>query len=129
MGGLPFPDNYFDRLIASHVLEHIYHPENALKEWNRIVKNDGVISIALPCDPGIAWRFGRYFSTRHYVKKYGISGNAYDVYMSLQHINSINNLRSIIEYLFEDKKIYYWPFPLKTKDINLFYIVNIKVKK
>jgi len=35
-GVLPFPDNHFDRLIASHVLEHIYHPENALKKWNRI---------------------------------------------------------------------------------------------
>jgi len=126
---LPFPDNCFDRLIASHVLEHIYHPEKTLREWNRIVKNGGIISIALPCDPGIAHRFGRYISTRRYSKRHGISCSAYDVYMALQHVNPIINLRSMIEYLFENKKIYYWPFPVRSMDINLFYLVNIKIEK
>jgi len=124
--GLPFPDNYFDRLIASHVLEHIHHPEIALREWNRVVKNCGIISIALPCDPGLAWRFGRIFSRKDSIKRGFIE---YDLFMALEHINPINNLISIIEYFFENKKIQYWPFKIKITDINLFYIANIVVEK
>lgn len=30
---LSYADNSFDRLIAAHVLEHIYQPHLVLKEW------------------------------------------------------------------------------------------------
>ena len=54
------PDNTFDRIIISHTLEHIHNPENFINEMLRVLKNDGYISIALPCDNGILWRLGRF---------------------------------------------------------------------
>lgn len=38
----------YDFLFASHVLEHIANPIKALKEWLRIIKNDGYLILILP---------------------------------------------------------------------------------
>jgi len=48
--GLPFKDNTFDLIYASHILEHIpwYHTENVLKEWVRVLKTNGVLEIWVP---------------------------------------------------------------------------------
>ncbi|MDR3235437.1 MAG: class I SAM-dependent methyltransferase [Prevotellaceae bacterium] len=124
---LPFSDNEFDRLIAVHVLEHIYHPEKALREWSRVVKNEGIISILLPCDPGIAWRLGRYISSQHRAHKNGV--NEWDLFVALEHVNSINGLMAMIRYFFEEKEEKFWPFFTKSMDMNLFYAVHIQNKK
>ena len=81
---LSYIDDSFDRLIASHVLEHIYQPHLALKEWQRVVKNGGVLSILIPTDPGIAWRLGRHLGPRKNAIAQGI---AYDYVMDREHDN------------------------------------------
>jgi SAM-dependent methyltransferase len=53
---LAYPDSCADRLIAVHVLEHIYYPHLALKEWRRVLKDGGVLSVLIPTDPGLAPR-------------------------------------------------------------------------
>ena len=55
---LNYPDDSFDRLIATHVLEHLPNPVSVLSEWNRVVRPDGIISIVLPCDPGFFGGWG-----------------------------------------------------------------------
>lgn len=45
---LPFNDNMFDIIWCSHVLEHIYNPFTALKEFSRVCKNGGYILIIIP---------------------------------------------------------------------------------
>lgn len=47
---LPFPDDSFDIVYASHVLEHIpwYESRNVLEEWTRILKPGGRLEIWLP---------------------------------------------------------------------------------
>ncbi|MFC4025368.1 class I SAM-dependent methyltransferase [Oceanobacillus longus] len=40
---LPFEDNYFDAIIAINVLEWVEDPLHALKELQRVVKNNGLI--------------------------------------------------------------------------------------
>ena len=37
------------------------------------MKKDSILSIAIPTDPGLMWRIGRYFVKRHAIKTYGIS--------------------------------------------------------
>ena len=80
---LRFPDNNFDRLIATHVLEHIYEPHLVLKEWKRVVKNGGMLSILIPTDPGAAWRLGRHFGPRKNAIKKGI---AYDYVLAIDEL-------------------------------------------
>jgi SAM-dependent methyltransferase len=47
---LPFKDNCFDQIYASHVLEHVHWNlvENTLIEWVRILKPGGVLEIWVP---------------------------------------------------------------------------------
>lgn len=42
---LPFPDNSFDVVISLDVLEHLYDPENLLKEARRVSKGSVIISV------------------------------------------------------------------------------------
>jgi len=47
---LPFPDNSFSAIYASHVLEHLYlnQAQNLLKECFRVLKPNGVLRIMTP---------------------------------------------------------------------------------
>lgn len=49
-GKLPFPDNIFKVVYASHVLEHIpwYKTTNALSEWIRILAPGGRLEVCVP---------------------------------------------------------------------------------
>jgi len=121
---LSFPDASFDRVIAAHVLEHIYKPYEALREWARVLKpGGGVLTLILPCDPGVAWRLGRNLFAR---KTFVDSGMAYDYWMAREHVNSINNLVSFVHYYFDDYQEYWRPFKVPSMDLNLFYIVHIR---
>lgn len=45
---LPFPDNYFDGVILSEILEHIEDDVRGLKEVWRVLKPGGVVAITVP---------------------------------------------------------------------------------
>lgn len=45
---IPFPDNSFDVVNASHVIEHLEHMTNALQEIERVTKPGGLIIIGVP---------------------------------------------------------------------------------
>lgn len=120
---LTFPDNSFDRLIATHVLEHLPNPVNVLREWNRVIRPNGVISIVLPCDPGLLWRLGRHLGPRRNARKLGI---AYDYLQAAEHINSIYNLVVFIRHHFDTTSELWYPTRIPNPDLNLFYICHIK---
>ncbi|MFO7568368.1 MAG: methyltransferase domain-containing protein [Smithellaceae bacterium] len=54
INSLPFEDGYFDCVICSEVLEHIYEHEEALAELVRVLKPQGQLVVSVP----------RYFSER-----------------------------------------------------------------
>jgi SAM-dependent methyltransferase len=45
---LPYPDNAFDGVILSEILEHIDHDVDGLKEVYRVLKPGGVVAITVP---------------------------------------------------------------------------------
>ena len=45
---LPFPDEQFDFVLASHVLEHIPDDKKALAEIHRILKRNGIAILPVP---------------------------------------------------------------------------------
>lgn len=123
---LAYPDNTFDRLVATHVLEHIYMPHLALKEWRRVLKHGGTISILIPTDPGMAWRLGRHFGPRKNAIAQGI---AYDYVMAREHVNSCNNLIAILRHYFPEAKEAWWPFAISSIDLNLFFSFQARIDK
>lgn len=44
----PFPDRSFDRIVCSHVLEHLKTPWKAMQELIRIAKPGALVEIATP---------------------------------------------------------------------------------
>lgn len=56
---LPFNDNTFDVIYASHILEHIpwYQTLDVLKEWNRVLSKSGSLEIWVPDGLKIAQAF------------------------------------------------------------------------
>jgi len=47
---LPFEDKSFDLVYSSHVLEHFHRKDtlNVLKEWVRVLKDDGILRLSVP---------------------------------------------------------------------------------
>jgi phosphatidylethanolamine/phosphatidyl-N-methylethanolamine N-methyltransferase len=120
---LSLPDHACDRLVATHVLEHLYRPHEVLREWDRVVRPGGTLSILLPCDPGLMWRLGRMLGPRANAERAGID---YDYWMAREHVNSINNLVTFIRYYFERIEETWYPARIPSSDLNLFYLCNIE---
>lgn len=123
---LDYPDNTFDRVVAAHVLEHIYQPHLALKEWCRIIKNNGILTVLIPTDPGFAWRLGRHCGPRNNAIARGI---AYDYVMAREHVNSCNNLIAILRHYFPGSPEAWWPVPVPLISVNLFFVFHATVRK
>lgn len=123
---LDYPDDSFDRVIAAHVLEHLYKPHLAIKEWYRVLRDGGVMTVLIPTDPGAAWRLCRHFGPRKRAIKAGIP---YDYIMAREHVNSCTNLIAFLNYYFPEGKASWWPLPISFIDVNLFYVFNVKVNK
>ena len=122
---LNFEDNFFDRIIISHTLEHILDFENFLNEMLRVVKSGCVISIASPCDNGFLWRFGRYILKKTYHKIKKTSEIDYNYLMAREHVNTIFQIISVLKKKFNIHKELYLPFRIKIIDINLIHICHI----
>lgn len=45
---LPFPDGWFDRVIAAEVLEHLPEDEKAMWELARVVRPGGMVAVTVP---------------------------------------------------------------------------------
>lgn len=53
---IPYPDGFFDTIIAGDVIEHVANPMFMLCEANRVLKPDGVLIVSTP-NPYYYWEF------------------------------------------------------------------------
>jgi ubiquinone/menaquinone biosynthesis C-methylase UbiE len=123
---LSHPEQSFDRVIATHFLEHINQPHLALKEWRRVVKDSGTLTVLIPTDPGIAWRLGRRLGPRRNAIAQSI---AYDYVMAREHVNSCTNLIALLRHYFPNSQEAWWPFPIPSVDLNLFFAFHAVVRR
>ena len=124
---LPFDESFFDRIIISHVLEHVNNPEEFIMEMMSKLKKGGILSISLPTDPGLLWRASRnMIKILSLNRSQKLSNIEYDYVNSIEHINSIFNLRNIIKYHYRNNiQETFLPFRIRLPDLNLFYNVHI----
>jgi SAM-dependent methyltransferase len=43
-----YPDEYFDIVIASHIIEHVVNPDQFILEAKRVLKKNGLLIVATP---------------------------------------------------------------------------------
>lgn len=123
---LPYGDNSFDRLISVANLEHLPFPHLVLKEWRRLVRHNGLISITIPTEGGIAWGVGRWFTTRRSFAKLGLD---LDYLIAREHINCCSRLVSLIRHEFPDLTEVWFPTRIPSSHLNLLYACQAIVKK
>ena len=88
---IDFPDGYFDRYIAVHVLEHLPNLPLCVREAYRLInKEHGQLLVVIPCEGSPAYGLARRISAqRLFEKKYGVS---YDIFIKREHINLPNEI-------------------------------------
>ncbi|HEX9896468.1 MAG TPA: class I SAM-dependent methyltransferase [Dehalococcoidales bacterium] len=71
---MPFPNDCFDKVICSEVLEHIPDDRQVIHEFRRILKSDGVLAVSVPSyfSETIYWTLSRQYYNQPggHIRKY-----------------------------------------------------------
>jgi len=91
---LPFDNNYFDSLLSNQVFEHVFNPNEFLKEANRVIKIGGFFLITVPFvwdEHEQPYDYARYssFGLRHI-----LSENGFEI---IEHLKSNNGIEVIFQ--------------------------------
>lgn len=124
---LPFDNDSIDRIIAIHVLEHLPNLPNALQEIHRILNNNGVFQVVIPCEGGIAYSIARKISAERIFKKH--FNMDYGWLIKTEHINVPSEIIEEINCLFEITKSSFFPLVLPIVNLDLVIGLNLKPKK
>lgn len=119
-------NNFFDRVLAIHVLEHLPNLPAALREIRRVLKpNIGKFIVVIPCEGGIAYGFARTISARRiFEKKYH---QKYDWFIQAEHINYPGEIIEELEKLFKIEEMSF--FPLKVPNITMNLCIGMVLTK
>ena len=93
-GTFPFQDREFDSIITNQVFEHVFNPDDFLKEINRVLRPGGALLMTVPFvwdEHEQPFDFARYssFGLRALLEKYG--------FQIIEYRKSINDIRLIFQ--------------------------------
>jgi ubiquinone/menaquinone biosynthesis C-methylase UbiE len=122
---LPYSDDYFDRILAIHVLEHLPNLPAALKEMHRLChKERGILSVVIPCEGGWAYSLARKISTeRIFARRYN---QKFKWFIESEHINKPHEIFYELSRYF--KVLHRHFFPLLVPSVNLNLCIGITLK-
>ena len=92
-----FNDSSVDRLIATCLIVHLNNPEAALREWRRVTRESGLISIYVASEPGLILRFLRTVTTVRKAKKLGVNHLSFHY---REHITFFSRIDMLISEIF-----------------------------
>ena len=114
---IDFPEGYFDRVLAIHVLEHLPNLPKALDQIWRLLSPACLISIVIPCEGGLAYSMARNISAhRFFEKRYE---QRYDWFIACEHINLPDEIISELRSRFSIIHQSYWPLRIPIVSLNL----------
>ena len=123
---LDFDDNFFDRIIAIHILEHLPNLPKALKEVFRVLKKGGCFQVVIPCEGSLAYTLARKVSAeRIFKKRYKTN---YNWFIESEHINLPYEIFNELKKNFNIIKKKYFPLPISYEFCNLCIGLNLLPK-
>ena len=129
---MPFPDNYFDRILNVCVLHHVSEIELVAKELRRVSADKSILTIFVPCDPGMFYRWVRHWSSHLKIARVmGIGMKETKYIWAKEHRGHYLGVKSVLEFIFSKDRIRVrrFPFPFFSWNANLFTVFEIKVNK
>ena len=125
---LDFPDGYFDRIIAIHILEHLPGLPSAAKELYRLCdKKDGFLQVVVPLEGSFAYGLGRRVSAqRIFEKRYQQS---YKWFIEREHLNVPSEVMDELEPYFEMDGRTFFPIPVPIAWCNLVIGMRLRPRK
>lgn len=105
-----FPDGFFDRVIAVHVLEHLPNLPATIREaWRLLHKQRGRLLVVIPCEGSPAYSLARKLSAeRVYKKRYG---GSYRWFYTREHINRPHEILAELDPYFTVEARSFFPLP------------------
>ncbi len=93
---IPFDNKTFDSVISNQVFEHVFNPNEFLKEINRVIKKDGILLLTVPFvwdEHEQPYDYARYtsFGLKHILEKNG--------FKILEHRKSNNGIEVVFQLL------------------------------
>jgi SAM-dependent methyltransferase len=124
---LNFPDDFFDRILAVHVLEHLPNLPAAVHEMRRLCNREhGVFSVVLPCEGGLVYTLARRVSAqRIFEKRYKQS---YSWFIQREHINQPDEIIAEVKRYFRITHRAFFPLPLPFIFCNLCIGLTLRPK-
>ena len=114
---LPWDDDCFDRVLAIHLLEHLYNLPAALDEVGRVLRPDGVFSVVIPCEGGRLYSLGRHFTTKRiFEKRYKMP---YEWMIRQDHCNTAREVLVELTSRFRLRRKKFFPLGVSSPDMNL----------
>jgi len=90
---LPFPSGYFDAIVCSDALEHLFNPKEALKEMERVLKPGGQLLISTPSKlPFLLW--GAIICVPRFVKRLLLNNRSKGAYDAPLYSSKLKSLLS-----------------------------------
>jgi len=108
---LGFPDGYFDRYIAVHVLEHLPDLPACIREAYRLLEKErGQMLVVIPCEGSPAYSIARKISAERVYNRH-FKGD-YKWLVSREHINLPHEILAELDPYFTVEKKAFFPLPL-----------------
>jgi phosphatidylethanolamine/phosphatidyl-N-methylethanolamine N-methyltransferase len=127
---LHFENESFDRVIVTCLFHHLKNPDIAAREIRRVTKKDGIISIALPHDPGLLYRFLRGITTLKNARQNNFY-EAIQIIHAREHRNHFLGLRKILQVEFNSDDVSFRSYPVNRPcfNLNALTVYNVTVRK
>ena len=114
---LPWDDDSFDRVLAIHVLEHLYNLPAALEEIARVLRPGGILCVVIPCEGGRLYSLGRRFTTKRiFEKRYN---TPYEWMIRQEHCNTAREVLAELDRHFRVRTRRFFPLRVPAVDLNL----------
>jgi ubiquinone/menaquinone biosynthesis C-methylase UbiE len=116
-GKTNLPENFYDRVIAIHVLEHLRNLPVALDEIKRVLKTDGTFVVVIPCEGGLAYELARTVSARRLFQ--ATYKSSYTPIIKNEHVNEAHEILEEIRRNFIVEERIFWPLRVPVVHTNL----------
>ena len=126
-----FSNDQFDRIIVTCLVQHLEGMNHALREWRRVLRPGGYISIYVSCEPGFLLRGSRFLlnqsRARYSLRK---KQSRYDhlAFVYAEHKSYYLAVKYAIKEIFEKDLVDTAAFPFRflSWNFNLWKIYTIK---